>query len=136
MLQTLIDTDILSEILKQRNAVVTQKAVNYLAQFSRFSISAMTRYEVMRGLLDKGASRQVIQFESFCQHNVILPVEDAVLVKAAEIWAFGRRAGDVGNDADLIIAATALHHGLSLTTGNMAHFRWIPSLQLENWRMA
>src|SRR5262249_17466933 len=34
---------------------------------------------------------------------------------------------------DLIIAATALHHGLSLATGIVKHFNRIPSLTIEDW---
>lgn len=37
-------------------------------------------------------------------------------------------------DADLLIAATALEHSLSLVTGNTADFSWIATLTLENWR--
>lgn len=136
MLPVLIDTDILSEFLKQRNAIVRQLAAEYLARFGQFSISALTRYEVLRGLIEKGASRQLTQFELFCQHVEIFPADDSVLVKAAELWAIGRRLGHVSNDADLMIAATALLHGFPLVTGNTAHFAWIPNLELENWRTA
>ena len=34
-------------------------------------------------------------------------------------------------DADLQIAATALHHGLRLVTGNLKHFRRVPGLAVE-----
>jgi len=38
MQAALLDTDILSEFLKQKNAVVLQKAAAYLAVHQRFSI--------------------------------------------------------------------------------------------------
>ncbi len=50
----LLDTDILSEILKQRDPVVVRRASTYVRQQQRFAFSAMTRYEVVRGLKDKG----------------------------------------------------------------------------------
>jgi predicted nucleic acid-binding protein len=37
-------------------------------------------------------------------------------------------------DADLLIAATALEHGMTLATGNAADFSWIAGLTLEDWR--
>jgi tRNA(fMet)-specific endonuclease VapC len=37
-------------------------------------------------------------------------------------------------DADILIAATALEHGLLLATGNTAHLGRIPGLQVTNWR--
>ena len=38
------------------------------------------------------------------------------------------------SDADILIAATALTHGLSLVTENPSHFRRIPDLPVESWR--
>jgi predicted nucleic acid-binding protein len=32
---------------------------------------------------------------------------------------------------DLLIAATAVHHGLTLVTRNLRHFQRIPNLQLH-----
>lgn len=68
MQPALLDTDILSEFLKQKIPVVLKKAADYLALHHQFTISAMTRYEVMRGLKDKNAVQQLKKFEQFCQH--------------------------------------------------------------------
>jgi len=38
------------------------------------------------------------------------------------------------HDADILIAATALEHGLVIATGNVTHFGRIPGLQVVNWR--
>jgi predicted nucleic acid-binding protein len=57
-----------------------------------------------------------------------------VLDRAAALWADARSRGLPDNDADLIIAATALVHGGTLVTGNTAHFTWVPGLQLADWR--
>ena len=67
MSPSLLDTDILSEILKQKNPTVVLKAATYLQAHNQFTFSAITRYEVMRGLKAKGASRQLSQFETFCK---------------------------------------------------------------------
>jgi predicted nucleic acid-binding protein len=40
----------------------------------------------------------------------------------------------VVDDGDLVIAATALLHGLPLVTANTPHFHWITDLNLVNWR--
>jgi predicted nucleic acid-binding protein len=37
------------------------------------------------------------------------------------------------SDADILIAATAITHGLAVVTNNEAHFRRIQSLPIENW---
>jgi antitoxin (DNA-binding transcriptional repressor) of toxin-antitoxin stability system len=42
--------------------------------------------------------------------------------------------GELIGDADILIAATALEHGLAIATGNIVHFERIPGLQVVNWR--
>ena len=130
----LLDTDILSEILKQKNAMVLQRASLYLNEHSRFAISAFSRYEVYRGLKDKQATQQLAVFENFCQHVEIVEISSAILDRAAELWGDARRGGHPRYDADLIIASTALHLARALVTGNTAHYAWITALTLEDWR--
>jgi tRNA(fMet)-specific endonuclease VapC len=36
-------------------------------------------------------------------------------------------------DFDLLIGATAIHHGLTLVTNNSRHFQRIQGIQLEDW---
>ena len=47
----ILDTDILSELIKLRNPTVRQKALVYTHQHSRLAFSPMTRYEIIRGYL-------------------------------------------------------------------------------------
>jgi len=132
----LLDTDALNEVLKQKNAVVVQHAAQYLSEHGQFAISSISRYEVLRGLKEKNATSQLTRFGTFCEKTLVLPVTDEILEAAADLWATGRRHGLTAKDADLIIAATALHHGRTLITGNTAHFVWVPGLQIGNWRVA
>jgi tRNA(fMet)-specific endonuclease VapC len=134
MLLALLDTDILSELLKQKNAAVVAKAAAYLAQHGQFALSALTRYEITRGLREKGATAQLQNFEAFCRHSLVLPLTDGVLDRAADLWVLAGLQGKPRSDADLFIAATTLEHGRILVTGNTAHFSWIPNLTLEDWR--
>src|SRR5580658_3557734 len=99
----LLDTDILSELLKQQNPAVQQNAANYLSEHGQFAISAITRYEVVRGLKSKQAWRQLNQFRSFCGNTLVLPISDAVLDRASDLWADARKGGHPGRDPDLII---------------------------------
>ncbi|MEX2288367.1 MAG: type II toxin-antitoxin system VapC family toxin [Planctomycetaceae bacterium] len=130
----MIDTDILSEFLKKKNPVVVQKAADYLHQYHQFAISAITRYEVMRGLKEKAASRQLKKFADFCRNAQVCPITDDVLDRASDLWVEARQGGHPGRDPDLIIAATAMEYGRILVTGNTDHFSWIRGLTVENWR--
>ena len=48
----LLDTDILSELLKQ-HPFVLQRVRTYLAEHERLAFSIITRYELLRGLKAK-----------------------------------------------------------------------------------
>ena len=130
----LLDTDVLSEVLKQRNLQIVTKATSYLRSHGSFAFSAFTRFEISRGFKEKGATNQLTRFKEFCQHSVIIPVTDSVFDRAEDLWAIARRGGRPCGDADLIIAATALETGRVLVTGNTAHYAWISGLTLEDWR--
>jgi tRNA(fMet)-specific endonuclease VapC len=111
-----------------------RNAVAYLKAHQQFSFSAITRYEVMRGLKSKAASRQLQQFQTFCQHSTILQLSDAIFDRAGDLWVATHSVGRPKGDADLLIAATALIHGFTLVTGNVNDFAWIPGLTIEDWR--
>ncbi len=132
--ECLLDTDILSEILRGRNSTVVQHASQYLLDHGRFKFSAITRYEIRRGLLAKAAATQLLRFEAFCDRSDVLPISVEVLDRAAERWSEARSLGRVPSDPDLIIAATAELHQLRLVTGNSRHFEWIVGLSINDWR--
>ena len=63
MALSLLDTDMLSEVLRQNDPTVRAKANAYLRQYHQFAISSFTRYEVLRGLKQKKAAKQLQRFE-------------------------------------------------------------------------
>jgi tRNA(fMet)-specific endonuclease VapC len=132
--EALLDTDILSEILKGKNKDVLASANEYLATHQRFAFSAITFYEILRGLLAKRAAKQLARFSKTANTSDILPISMAVLGRAAELWSEAQTQGHPRDDADLIIAATALEGGRELVTGNTPHFTWIRGLRLADWR--
>ncbi len=79
------------------------------------------------------ARAQLRAFEQRWQALGIVMIDLAVLDKAAELYADLRRVGRLIEDADLLIAAIALVHELTLVTNNTAHFSRIAGLQVEDW---
>jgi tRNA(fMet)-specific endonuclease VapC len=132
--ETLLDTDILSEILKAKNKSVLDIAERYLSQHQRFAFSAITFYEILRGFRANQAGRAIDEFLALADNSEVLPVSIPVLKRSADLWANARQGGYPRNDTDLIIAATALEARRVLVTGNTAHFNWIPGLYLADWR--
>lgn len=98
------------------------------------TFSAFTRYEVIRGYKRRGASTQLARFHVFCDESQVVPVTDAIWNRASDLWAEARNSGRPCEDADLVIAATAIEHRLNLVTSNTSHYAWISGLTLEDWR--
>jgi tRNA(fMet)-specific endonuclease VapC len=132
--ETLLDSDILSEILKGKNQQVLDAANRYLTQHPQFAFSAITLYEITRGFRATRAVRGLTKFLKLVDDSDVLPVSIPVLRRAADLWADAYRGGHPRGDADLIIAATALESKRVLATGNTAHFTWIPGLTVTDWR--
>jgi tRNA(fMet)-specific endonuclease VapC len=130
--KALLDSDILSAILVM-DARVVENARNYYTIHRQFQFSIITRFEVLRGLKARGATAKLSNFESICQRNLILPLTDDVVEKGADIYADLHRRGSLIDDADILIAATALVHGLIMVTNNEKHYSRIPGLQIDNW---
>ena len=133
---TLLDTDMLSEILKKRDQNVMAAAHAYLLRHRRLSFSAMTQYEVVRGMKSTGAVRQLSSFLATVSTSDVFPISSPVLMRAADLWAEAHKSGHPRNDGDIIIAATALEEGRVLATGNKDHFAWITGLRITDWRTA
>jgi tRNA(fMet)-specific endonuclease VapC len=135
---TLLDTDILSEVLKKKDPRVLNTSALYLAEHRRLAFSAITYYEIVRGLQAIKAKRGLANFFVKLGGFDVVEISIPVLHRAADLWAEARSGGHPRDDADLIadliIAATALETGRELSTGNTGHFRWIQGLALTDWR--
>ena len=129
----LLDTDILSELLK-KHPLVTERIRRYLAEHGRLAFPIITQYEILRGLKAKQARNQEAAFSAFCQVSLILPVTDRVVERAATLYGKLYRWGELLADAALLIAATALDAQRILITNNLVHFQRIPDLFIENWK--
>jgi tRNA(fMet)-specific endonuclease VapC len=128
----LLDTNIVSASLKQ-NVKINAK----LEEVSRLEldifISGITYYEVQRGLLRSNATKKLAWFQQFCQDYPILFLNDLrIFEKASEIHADLTNRGKIIQDADILIAATAIIHNLILVSHDSDLAR-VKYLQLENW---
>jgi len=127
-----LDTNIVTAHLK-KNPLVRQRMRQAETRGHPVMLNAVSYYETRRGLLYAGAQVQLAVFEQLWRTQGIVMIDQAVLDKAAEIYADLRSAGQLIEDADILIAAIALTNDLTLVTNNTAHFSRIAGLQLEDW---
>jgi len=116
----LLDTNIFSELRRPRPE---PKVVTFIAEhpLERFYISAVTFAEIRFGIeLIADASRRA-ELNDWLAHKVrpmfeerVLSVTEDVMFKGRLLVEEGRKAGYTFSQPDLIIAATALCHGLTI----------------------
>ena len=117
----------------RKNPTALNRARTYLADHRQFTISLVTRFEILRGLKAKRATAQLAAFDAFCGNNEVLPITDGVIVRAADIYADLHGRGQLIPDADILIAATAIENALVLATNNLRDFGRIAGLRIDNW---
>ena len=71
--------------------------------------------------------------DDFVSGITVLGVDTDIARLFGETKAQLRRQGNLIEDFDLLLAATALSNGLTLVTNNTTHFDRVPGLTLDNW---
>ncbi len=132
MKQSIIDTDILSAFLRG-NANVVSHIDEHLKEYGFVSISIITYYEILNGLLYKDARKQITRFNEFVDLNKVIPLTVRLAKAAATIQADLRKKGIEIGHADTMIAGTALANELQLVTNNTEHFKRVKGLVIANW---
>lgn len=125
----LVDTDWVAEYLKGKPAVV--ETLQALAS-DGLAVSLITYGEIYEGVY-YGHDRQRHEqgLHDFLAIAPVLPLTRPIMQRFAILRGSLRREGQLIGDADLLIAATALHHDLTLLTRNTRHFQRVPDLKLH-----
>lgn len=132
MKPSMLDTDILSEFLRG-NLKVIAKVDEHLKEYGFISLSIITYYEILNGLLYKDARKQLSKFEEFVELNKVIPLSLPMAKTAAIIQADLRKKGTEIGHTDTLIAGIAITSELQLVTNNTDHFIRIKGLEIANW---
>jgi len=117
----LYDTNIVSELVRpQPNSGV----VDFCRGVSTIYLSVITVDEIIFGLTAKQAPRTMQRIEDFFrEQSVILPVTEKIARRAGELRGRLRIRGQTRAQADMLIAATAQLHQLTVVTRNIKDFQ-------------
>ncbi len=124
----LVDTHWVASWLNAR-----QDAVALLSSLEPdgLAISQATYGEIYEGIyLGRDPRAAEAAFRRFLRRVTVLPVNQAIWRRFAQIRGQLRRQGQPIGDMDVLIAATALHHNLVLVSRNRRHFERVASLSL------
>jgi tRNA(fMet)-specific endonuclease VapC len=119
------------EVLRTREPATRRLAE---IQPDAIAISAMTvaelRYGALKGRTPQAARERLDRFFTIPE---ILAFDAAAAHHHAVVRLALARLGTPIGERDLVIAATALTHGLVVVTGNALEFRRVPGLGVEEW---
>lgn len=126
----LVDTDLLVDALGGRRHVMhvlNERADDGLA------VSIISVGELYEGAFSVSDPKRLLpEFRQFLREYEILGLSDSTMEVFARERAALRRRGMLIPDMDLLIASTAITHGLTLMTRNARHFKRIPNLALDD----
>ncbi|MCP2727083.1 type II toxin-antitoxin system VapC family toxin [Limnofasciculus baicalensis] len=129
--QYLLDTNIISDLVKQPQGLVFQRIAT--VGEDRICTSIIVACELRFGAAKSRSSRLFQQLECILDVLPILSLETPVDLHYAEIRTHLEQAGTPVSPNDLLIAAHALALNLTLVTANVREFERIPALNVENW---
>ena len=121
------DTDVLIDFLE--GCSPGSEAVASALAAGQLQTTVITCYELLSGVRQPKRHRAV---EALLQGIHILPLDEPMARKSAELRADLEGSGIGIGMADLLIAGIVLLHGATLLTRNRRHFERIPNLLLAD----
>lgn len=124
----LIDSD---QIINYLKGIPTTIRLIQTLVLDRLAISAISHAEVIAGVYGAtDPARAETGYRSFLQDVTILPFTDTIGEEYGRVRFDLKRRGLLIPVQDMLIAATAIHHGLTLVTNNRKDFERIINLTL------
>ena len=103
-------------------------------------VSAVTLAEIRFGIEVVTDATKRAELNDWLAHKVrpmfeqrVLPVTEEIMFKWRLLVEDGRKAGYTFSQPDLIIAATALHHGLTVVTRNVSDYERVRARGFNPW---
>jgi tRNA(fMet)-specific endonuclease VapC len=129
--QYLLDTNILSDLVRHPQGVVFQRIAT-VGEDSVYT-SIIVACELRFGAVKSGSSRLVRQLEQILAVLPVLSFDPPVDSHYGAIRTHLEQLGTPIGPNDLLIAAHALALDLTLVTANTREFERVPALSLDNW---
>jgi toxin FitB len=136
----LLDTNILSEL---RRPKPERKVLAFIAAqpLELLYVSAVSFAEIRFGIeLVADAARRA-ELSDWLAHKVrpmfeqrVLAISEDIMFKWRLLVEDGRKAGHTFSQPDLIIAATALHHGLTVVSRDVGEYQIAKVPVLNPWK--
>lgn len=139
MTRYLLDTNVLSELRKPRPE---PRVLAFVAEqpLEALYVSTVTLAEIRFGIERVTDAARRAELRAWLTNKVrpmfeqrVLPVSDDVMLVWRLLVDEGRKGGHTFSQPDLIIAATAAHHGLTVVTRDVSEFERAKVPVLNPW---
>jgi toxin FitB len=138
------DTNVLSELRRPRPE---PRVVAFVADcpLQELHISAVTLAEIRFGIELVGEPNRRAELYDWLTHKVrpmfdgrVLQITEDIMLKWRLLVEDGRKTGHTFSQPDLIIAATAIHHGLTVVTRDRSDYdkARVPAVSLLSMQFA
>ena len=128
----LLDTDICIYILNESSPKL--RAHLEAMEPKNIVVSALTEAELLYGALHSGnPKKNQERVKRFLPPFLTLPFDSDAAVQFAQIKELLVKKGRLIGAIDMLIAAIAKSHDLTIVTNNLRHFEEVPDLKVENW---
>ena len=135
----LLDTNVISELRKPRPSARVRQFVAAQPLEALF-VSIITFAEIRYGIETVQDPIRRAELHDWLTHKMrplfeqrVLEVSEDIMFKWRLLVEEGRKTGHTFSQPDLIIAATALHHGLTVVTRDTADYRLARVPLLNPW---
>lgn len=131
MRKYVLDTDICIYWLKG-NKNIERKILQ--AGLENICVTVITECELFYGALKSERMEQnIINVKELLSRFETLHTQPGASFIYGEIKSRLEKKGRIIDDADILIASITLQNSRTLVTNNIAHFKRIKDLQIENW---
>jgi hypothetical protein len=136
----LLDTNVLSELRRPRPA---EKVVAFVASqpLESLNVSSVTLAEIRFGIELVTDTGRRAELNDWLTHKIrplfarrVLPVSEDIMFKWRLLVEEGRKNGHTYSQPDLIIAATAVEHGLTVVSRDTADYERARVAVLDPWK--
>jgi len=137
----LLDTNVLSELRRRRPE---PKVIAFVADrpLESLYISSVTLAEIRFGIELVAEPNRRAELSDWLAHKVrpmfenrVLPVTEGIMFRWRLLVEEGRKTGHTFSQPDLIIAATAVEHGLTVVTRDRSDYDKARASVINPWEM-
>lgn len=129
-----LDIGIVTKLLKKHpeNQRVIDRFRKEIKRNSLFVLCPAVYYEIRRELVLKRAAVQLAAFEKLVASIAWKEFNPSIWDRACNLWSTLRASGRSHHDADVLIAAHAIHYGAAIVSRNVSHFQNTDT-RIEDW---